>query len=97
MCDCRNVSIGSYDNQVMFIAPEWSGKDFICVDTCIAEEIFRLWCMGVITYGCCCGHNMHESFVNVDEKDAQTMLDMGYVQNHPDAKIKDTFRLKSAG
>lgn len=96
-CDCHNVELGSYDNQVVLKAPVWSSHETICVDTCVSKEICQLWEMGIITYGCCCGHNVTESMVNVDDKDIDKMLSMGYVQNHSDPTRKDTFRLKSAG
>lgn len=70
----------------------------VCVDPCILEEIILLWEAGIITHGCCCGHNDPRwySFVNVDEKSIEQMLAMGYVQYHEDPTRRDTFRLKSA-
>lgn len=68
----------------------------ICIDPCIYDEIKSLWDVGIYTYGSCCGHNVNESFVNVAEKDIAKMVQMGYVQNHPDKSRKDTFKLKSA-
>lgn len=70
--------------------------DYICIDPCIVNEIRDLWNKGIITYGSCCGHNLFESFVNVDESNIQQMLSLGYIQNHPDKNRKDTFHLKSA-
>lgn len=69
----------------------------VCIDPCIVEEIKSLWGVGINTLGCCCGHNVRESFVNVSDSDIPRMISMGYVQNHPDPERKDTFRLKSAG
>lgn len=67
----------------------------IYVDPCIAVEIMRLWWRGIITYGCCCGHNVLHPYVNVDESNIDQMLELGYVQEHTDKTRKDTFRLKS--
>lgn len=79
------------------IARERAGLlPLVSIDPCIFNEIKSLWAMGIVTYGSCCGHNLVESMVNVDDKDIQLMLDMGYVQNHTDPERKDTFKLKSA-
>jgi hypothetical protein len=69
----------------------------VAVDSCIIDEIKHLWSLGIVTLGCCCGHNTIQSMVNVADRNIQQMLDMGYTQNHPDPTRKDTFRLKSAG
>jgi hypothetical protein len=71
----------------------------ICVDPCIVDEIKYLWSKGIITYGCCCGHNKLQPMVNVDEKNIQKMLDMGYkIQfNNSRPNDKDTFTLKITG
>ncbi len=68
---------------------------YVSIDPCIVGEITSLWKEGIITYGCCCGHNINESFVNVDEKNIDKMLEMGYVMNHPDKSRRDTFKLKN--
>jgi len=69
-----------------------SGK--VCIDRCIVDKIKELWDLGIKTYGCCCGHGEQESFVNVDKKDIQKMIDLGYIMNHPDKTRRDTFKLK---
>ena len=66
----------------------------VSIDPCIYDEICFLWKNGIITYGSCCGHNIHESFVNVADENINKMIDMGYVMNHPDKTRRDTFRLK---
>lgn len=70
-------------------------SSMISIDPCIYDEIKWLWGNGIITYGSCCGHNVTQSMVNVDQTNIQQMLDLGYVQNHTDPDRKDTFRLKS--
>lgn len=110
MCKCVNISFGSkecFDQQVLVdipphmsdykskrIAAGLSGQ--LAIDPCIFDEIHGLWNLGIITHGCCCGHNIEESFVNVDDRDIPKMIELGYVQNHPDKERTDTFRLKSA-
>jgi hypothetical protein len=38
-------------------APAWHNRPTICVDACISKAIEMLWANGVVTCGCCCGHN----------------------------------------
>lgn len=58
MCNCHsyNWDIGDIP-EVILEAPEWTSKESICVDACIADVIKYLWDNGVITRGACCGHN----------------------------------------
>ena len=65
MCECKDVEVGSYDNQLM-LKNWWNGKD-VCIDKCLVEEIQSLWNKGIITTGCCCGHNKAEPYINVHE------------------------------
>lgn len=110
MCKCVNITPQNeeaYAQMILVDPPEHmreykkrkianSGTGQICVDPCIFEEIKYLWSLGITTYGSCCGHNTHESMVNVHDKDIDLMLSLGYVQNHRDLERKNTFRLKSA-
>lgn len=105
-CKCKNIEFGSeenYSQQVLFdIPPHMESyrvarvkeglSDKICVDPCIADEIQELWSKGITTYNSCCGHNKVESFVGVDYKDIERMLELGYVQNETQNFI---FKLKS--
>lgn len=99
MCDCKNVEIGSYKAAITVKRPPHMISkikgDMVSIDSCILKEIQYLWSLGITTYGCCCGHNKVESMVNVDDKDIDKMLELGYVQNHPDKTRKDTFKLKT--
>lgn len=54
MCRCKNIEMGSFDNQIRLITPE--GKN-VGIDRCIAEEIKELWKSGIRTIASCCGHN----------------------------------------
>ncbi len=67
----------------------------VSIDPCVMDEIKKLWNLGIHTYGSCCGHNKHESFVNVHAKDVDLMISLGYAMNHPDKTRRDTFRLQS--
>jgi len=86
MCNCINVKMGSYDNQVELPRPKCmlgriegsSNPKTICIDKCIAEEIQYLWSWGVKTTGCCCGHNINEGYIGVIDKDIEFMKKSGY-------------------
>ena len=78
MCNCKNVQIGSYDNQVQLI-PHWnSAHKTVCIDRCLEDEIKHLWTLGIITNGCCCGHNKLEGFIGVENEFIELMKELGY-------------------
>lgn len=77
-CNCENIAIGSYDNQVALQAPIWSQKNRISVDSCLSSEIRYLWLCGVRTTGCCCGHNQLEPYIGVEPKSVNIMQKLGY-------------------
>lgn len=52
--------------------------DGIAVDTCIVEQVIELWKAGIRTYGCCCGHNNIDGFINVDPDDFSRALALGF-------------------
>lgn len=89
MCRCRNVSMGSFANQVTLVPkPEHvrlvmndgcrTPREAVCVDTCLAAELRRLWRRGIRTTGCCCGHNLQFGYIGVDERDIPRMAALGY-------------------
>ena len=78
MCNCpKGIQIGSYDNTALAGHPRWASK-YIYVDKCLVDEIRYLWKCGVITTGCCCGHNIVEPMINVHEDSERLMSDLGY-------------------
>lgn len=90
MCNCKDVVIGSYDNQILLgyypIMREY-GKNRvkaglsgfgIPVDRCIAEQVIELWEAGIKTLGCCCGHNKETGFINVAAEDFDKALSLGF-------------------
>lgn len=109
MCNCKNIKPQTeecYKQMITIeipphmndykIARERDGlSNLVSIDPCIYNEILELWSLGIITYGSCCGHNKFESFVNVADKDINKMIELGYIQNHPDKNRKDTFKLKT--
>lgn len=102
MCNCVNVKIGSYDNQVCLgfyeCMREYAdnrrklglSEYGICVDRCLMNEIIFLWEHGIRTYGCCCGHNTGLACINIDEEDFVKALQLGYKKYHfPDEPNRD--------
>lgn len=83
-CNCVNVEIGSYDNQVELPCPSHMpttrGVNTICIDACLKDEILYLWSLGITTTGCCCGHNKGDKYpmISVEFKDIPRMKAMGY-------------------
>lgn len=71
MCDCRSYNRpdwGGNKKEVILEAPKWSQKkNGICIDSCIVEQIKALWAAGIVTRGCCCGHNLKGPSVIIDE------------------------------
>ena len=77
-CNCVNVNIGEYTNQVVIVIPD-SVKIYINditnsirrkvgIDKCIAYEIISLWDRGISTTGCCCGHNKKNGYIEIGVK-----------------------------
>jgi len=88
-CDCVNVEIGSYTNQVVRPIPEHMAdyraarvadglSDSICIDACMVAEIEALWAQGIRTTGCCCGHKKAPAYIGVFYDDIPRMKAMGY-------------------
>lgn len=85
MCDCINIDMGSYDNQRWVSAPPHMPKENgYCLDECIADEVISLWDKGIVTTGCCCGHNKEEAYIGVIDSHIGAMIRFGY-------KVKTNF------
>lgn len=88
MCNCKNVEVGTYANQIKLAAPKHMlpltncigevKEPFICIDKCLEDEIKSLWSKGIHTIGCCCGHNVRCGYIQVDGLDAEKMVELGY-------------------
>lgn len=93
-CHCpEGVSFGDYTQSVQVIIPDFiqlrkndlegTIRTEVCIDVCLMSEVFNLWREGIITTGCCCGHNKDASaYIGVKDEFIQQMKDMGY-QVHP--------------
>lgn len=88
MCNCKDVKIGSYSNQVKLDAPKFMlplkscigeiKEPFICIDKCLEDEIKYLWSLKIKTLGCCCGHNKLYAYIQVNEEYINKMIELGY-------------------
>jgi hypothetical protein len=85
LCTCENVEVGSHSNQVELPRPpHMDGRTegilsaTICIDACIADEVKQLWCFGVHTTGCCCGHHKVQPYIGVIPEDVELMKNLGY-------------------
>ena len=84
MCNCINIEFGSYDNQIELPRPPHMpskrGINTICIDACLKGEMLHLWALGIVTTGCCCGHNKGDEYpyIGVEDKDIYIMKMMGY-------------------
>lgn len=76
MCECKNIRIGSFENQSIVINP-FNGKK-VSVDRCILPEVYNLWAKGVNTIGSCCGHNKTVPTIVVSESESCKMQALGY-------------------
>ncbi len=89
-CACNNIDFQTYDNTILLgyyeIMRQYRNnrakaglpENGIDVDRCLADEIIDLWKAGIRTYGCCCGHNKIQGYINVDEEDFSKAQALGY-------------------
>jgi len=67
--------------EIKMNAPGQEKKEYISVDPCLASEIIELWEKGIVTTGCCCGHNLggrNVPFIGVREDFIPKMKEIGY-------------------
>ncbi len=66
-CNCLSYNKpewGGDKPEIILPTPSWSErKNGICVDACISDAILMLWENGIMTEGCCCGHNKNNPSV----------------------------------
>lgn len=89
---CCNPNITENErwaNQVLIELPESPERErrisdglstAVSIDPCIVDDIKYLWGNGIITNGCCCGHNSDKWYpmVNVYPECADKMAELGY-------------------
>lgn len=89
-----------YARMVVLELPHWSVErnrrlknqlpPTVSIDSCIAEEIKKLWDKGIETMGCCCGHNSERGWVQVYPDDYPQMFELGYEQRPAVVKTHET-------
>lgn len=102
MCNCKNIAPQSqecYDQMVVlevpdnvdirYNNPDREKKTHVSIDPCLVEEIKFLWSKGVVTTGCCCGHNSHPPYIGVTEEFIPVMKSMGYKVSFNKCRPKD--------
>ena len=77
-CKCKNIFPGDYKRQTS-MKTFWS-HEWVCIDTCLVQEIAELWYHGIRTIECCCGHNGNSKpYIAVDPKFIPTMKALHYL------------------
>lgn len=96
-CNCKNIEIWSYDRQTSMKMPTWKKNGWVCVDTCIVQEVAELWQLWITTTWCCCGHNKNIWFIWVVKDDISKMKKLWYMvqPNKLDLTREDSFYLKT--
>lgn len=88
MCNCKNVNVWTYKNQVGLVVPDnikilkntidptpvW----IIFVDKCLKKEIKYLRSQWIRTTWCCCWHNKIHWYIGVIPEDIDKMLILWY-------------------
>lgn len=91
-CKCKNIEVWSYENQVSilmpfwdkFTTPNWKKWTWVCIDTCLVQEIAELWKKWIRTTWCCCWHNINIPFIWVIPEHIGKMKNLWYkVQENP--------------
>lgn len=86
MCKCKTeidriiiVQVPAFI-QLRYNTPEQELRANVAIDVCLVEEIFELWKKGIVTTGCCCGHNNKKrpSYIGVREDFIDAMRKLGY-------------------
>ena len=89
---CRKSIVQEYGCTVC-TKPFFSKGKLICFDKCLADELFYLWDLGIITTGCCCGHHKgldgSHSYIGVDKKFIPQMKKLGYKVRFNDMRPND--------
>ena len=109
MCNCKikklSQEIGNKQMDLVqlpsfmrrYFANKGLEKYHIWIDSCLSDEIKYLWSEGIVTTGCCCGHNLLCPYIGVDIRSSDDMKLLGYkVQYNPfDSKRDTSFYPKS--
>lgn len=97
MCNCKTKRLSQDlgdEQQRKLVLPHFMrryfitvigfNKNFLYVDNCLSKEIEFIWSLGIVTTGCCCGHNFKCPYIGVRGEYSETMKKIGYkVQYNP--------------
>jgi len=76
---CIDSPIGEYRCAVEIQFSPQSGREPICVDTCLQHEIHDLiFKHNINTIGSCCGHGRKQAYIQVSFQSVQKMHELGY-------------------
>lgn len=78
---CDKVTLTPPKNFIRYNLDPDRYKEFITIDACLAEEIQKLWSLGIKTTGCCCGHGRVLGYIGVTNDCIEKMYELGY-QNY---------------
>ena len=85
MCDCPpGTRLQEYTNQMTVDFPHGVTRRRISVDRCLVAELQELWRKGIVTTGCCCGHNewRDSAYIGVLSEYIPAMKSLGYRVQH---------------
>lgn len=94
MCNCIDIEMGSYSNQIN-VFPPFEPDRLAGIDTCIYNEIIGLWEKGVKTDESCCGHNKVMPYISVKDESITLMRKLGYSNMNKCPDRMDMFTPKS--
>ena len=76
--NCKKVILTAPKEFIPFNLDPQRYKEKILVDACLAQEIQRLWSLGIKTTGCCCGHGRVLGYIGVFDDYIEAMEALGY-------------------
>ena len=96
MCQSKIKVEIPYNTIIRYNNPENEIREYVYIDKCLAEEIKRLWSLGIVTTGCCCGHGVRQGYIGVSDKDIPVMKRLGYKVLHNPFRpnSEDSFKAK---
>ena len=89
ICTCNGLK-EMHENEIIlevpdtvnlkYNSPNQKRRTTVCIDKCIVDEIKLLWKNGIVTYGCCCGHNdaRFNPYVIIKKDHVQKAVNLGF-------------------
>ena len=96
MCDCLIKVLSQNLGMLQQTYIELPNGKTVNIDRCLEKEIKYLLSKGVVTTGCCCGHNFLLPYIGVTKESIPLMKKLHYkVEYNPFDTINRTFWPKS--